>query len=167
MESGFVLPCYSGGWKKLSKNCIERLHWWLSGKESASQCRRHGFDPWSRTVPRVVEQLSLRTTGIEPVLWRLEAAAAQACVPSSLCPTRAATAVRSPGTTAGEEPSPAATREELLQQQRPRTARDKEIKKGRNRSLIATSISSLIAHQVVRTFFPPFFLFRNSTIGNL
>ena len=22
------------------------LPWWLSGKESASQCRRHGFDPW-------------------------------------------------------------------------------------------------------------------------
>lgn len=74
-----------------------------------------------------MEQLSLRTTGIEPVLWRLEAAAAEACVPSSLCPTRAATAVRNPGTAAGEEPPPAATREELMQQQRPRTARDKEI----------------------------------------
>ena len=22
------------------------LPWWLSGKESASQCRRSGFDPW-------------------------------------------------------------------------------------------------------------------------
>ena len=32
--------------------------WWLSGKESACQCRGHGFDPWSRKIPRAVEQLS-------------------------------------------------------------------------------------------------------------
>ena len=24
---------------------------WLSGKESACQCRRHGFDPWVRKIP--------------------------------------------------------------------------------------------------------------------
>ena len=23
-----------------------RLSWWLSGKDSACQCRRHGFNPW-------------------------------------------------------------------------------------------------------------------------
>ena len=44
------------------------LPWWLSCKESAYQFRRHGFDPWSRRIPRVVEQLSLGTTTIEPVL---------------------------------------------------------------------------------------------------
>ena len=27
------------------------LPWWLSGKESACQCRRHGFDPWVRKIP--------------------------------------------------------------------------------------------------------------------
>ena len=26
------------------------LPWWLSGKESTSQCRRHGLDPWVRTT---------------------------------------------------------------------------------------------------------------------
>ena len=26
------------------------LPWWLSGKESASQCRRGGFDPWVRKI---------------------------------------------------------------------------------------------------------------------
>ena len=27
------------------------LPWWRSGKESACQCRRHGFeDPWSRKI---------------------------------------------------------------------------------------------------------------------
>ena len=33
-----------------------RLLWWLSGKESACPCRRHGFDPWSQ------EHLSCRGT---------------------------------------------------------------------------------------------------------
>ena len=27
------------------------LLWWLSGKEAACQCRRHGFDPWVRKIP--------------------------------------------------------------------------------------------------------------------
>ena len=26
------------------------LPWWLSGKESACQCRRHKFNPWSRKI---------------------------------------------------------------------------------------------------------------------
>ena len=26
-------------------------HWWLSGEESACQCRRHGFDPCIRKIP--------------------------------------------------------------------------------------------------------------------
>ena len=30
---------------------IVRLPWWLSGKESAYQCRRHSFDPWVRQIP--------------------------------------------------------------------------------------------------------------------
>ena len=35
--------------------------WWLSGKESACQGRRHGFDPWSRKMPHAKEQLDLCT----------------------------------------------------------------------------------------------------------
>ena len=27
------------------------LPWWLSGKESTCQCRRHGLDPWVRKTP--------------------------------------------------------------------------------------------------------------------
>ena len=27
------------------------LPWWLSGKEFACQCRRHGFHPWVRKIP--------------------------------------------------------------------------------------------------------------------
>ena len=38
------------------------LPWWLSGKESAYQCSRHGFDPRSRKIPHAEEQLSLWAT---------------------------------------------------------------------------------------------------------
>ena len=37
------------GLKKI--NWGEGLPWWLSGKESACQCRKHGFDPWSGKIP--------------------------------------------------------------------------------------------------------------------
>ena len=30
------------------------LPWWLSGKGSARQCRRHGFDPCSRKIPHAI-----------------------------------------------------------------------------------------------------------------
>ena len=30
---------------------IVRLPWWLSGKNSTCQCRRHRFNPWVRKVP--------------------------------------------------------------------------------------------------------------------
>ena len=30
----------------------DQLPWWLSGKEPACQCRRHGFNPWSRKIPQ-------------------------------------------------------------------------------------------------------------------
>ena len=42
------------------------LPWWLSGKESACQCRRHGFDPWSGKIPSAMKQLSPGTTTTEP-----------------------------------------------------------------------------------------------------
>ena len=38
------------------------LPWWPSGIESAYQCRRCGFDPWSGKIPHAVEQLSPCTT---------------------------------------------------------------------------------------------------------
>ena len=44
------------------------LPWWLSGNESACQCRRHRFDPRSGKIPHAAEQLSPFTTTIEPVL---------------------------------------------------------------------------------------------------
>ena len=35
-----------------------RLLWWLRSKESACQCRRHEFNPWSRKIPHAAEQLT-------------------------------------------------------------------------------------------------------------
>ena len=44
---------------KASKSCYKKsmlgLPWWLSGKESACQCRGHGFDPWSRRIPHTLK----------------------------------------------------------------------------------------------------------------
>ena len=42
----------------LFKKKLRGLPWWLSGKESACQHRRHGFDPRSRKIPNASEQLS-------------------------------------------------------------------------------------------------------------
>ena len=36
------------------KNTQMGLSWWLSGKESACQFRRHKFDPWSEKIPHSI-----------------------------------------------------------------------------------------------------------------
>ena len=41
------------------------LPWKYSDKESACQCRGHGFDPWSRKSPHVAGQLGPTTTATE------------------------------------------------------------------------------------------------------
>ena len=58
------------------ENCIDislGLPCWLIGKESTCQCRRPGFNPWSRKNPHATEQISLGATTIEPVLQSLRA----------------------------------------------------------------------------------------------
>ena len=47
--------CDTGRWR--TRGCLASWHrcyglpWWLRGKESACQCRRHGFYPWVRKIP--------------------------------------------------------------------------------------------------------------------
>ena len=63
------------------------LPWKYSDKESACQCRGHGFDPWSRKIPHALGQLSPCSTTTEAL--------------KPYCPcsaTREITAVRSPHT---------------------------------------------------------------------
>ena len=53
LDSGVRLPLKSWLYHLLAMtfrvNYI--IHWWLSGKESACQCRRHRFDPWVDKIP--------------------------------------------------------------------------------------------------------------------
>ena len=44
------------------------LPWWHSGWESTCQCRGHGFEPWSGSIPHAVEQLGPCATTTEPAL---------------------------------------------------------------------------------------------------
>ena len=62
----FQVSLRSLAWKRC-KNHLG-LSWWLRDKESACQCSRHGFNPWSRKIPHAVEQLRHCATTIESVL---------------------------------------------------------------------------------------------------
>ena len=57
-----VIQLRSSITKLLAKNYVSGLPWWLSGKESACQCRRYQFDPWSGKIPHATKQLSPCTT---------------------------------------------------------------------------------------------------------
>ena len=46
---------FAATWMDL-KMVILELCWWLSGKESICQWRRHGFNPLSRSIPSAAEQ---------------------------------------------------------------------------------------------------------------
>ena len=86
-----MIPCKS--WTQLKTGSIMNskyrtgLPWWLSGKELACQGSRHSFNPWSGKMPHAMEQRSLSTTAIEPVLYSLGATTAEAHMPESLCST--------------------------------------------------------------------------------
>ena len=56
---GVLLPTMSS-WEACDKDQQEfqvGLPWWLSGKESACQCTRRGFDPWAGKIPWRRERL--------------------------------------------------------------------------------------------------------------
>ena len=66
LKTTIVLILYNEYWQTEKNNIMSGQHLrvklghpqWLSGKESACQCRRHGFHLWSGTVPHAAEQLS-------------------------------------------------------------------------------------------------------------
>ncbi|XP_060013777.1 parathyroid hormone isoform X3 [Lagenorhynchus albirostris] len=66
-----ILPCKleNAPPERLSSTLLERplsgLPRWCSGWESACQCRRHGFEPWSGRIPHAAEQLSLCATATD------------------------------------------------------------------------------------------------------
>ena len=64
------------------------LPWWLTGKQSACQGRRHRFDPQSGKIPHPAKQLSSCMTTTEPV--------PEAWEPQLLSPCDATTEARAP-----------------------------------------------------------------------
>ena len=65
------------------KKAAQVLPWWLSDKAFTCQCRRYGFDPWSRKIPYALKQLSPCTTATE--LQRPRSTTAEAHAPWSSC----------------------------------------------------------------------------------
>ena len=100
------------------------LPWWLSGKESTCQLRRHGFHPWFRKIPQAMEQLSTCATTIEPALYSPGATTTRAPAPQQEQPPRWKAWASQP------DSSPlSATREKPVQQRRPSTAKNKKYMK--------------------------------------
>ena len=97
------------------------LPWWLSGKESSCQCKRHTFNPWSGKIPHAEGQLSPGFTTVEPVscnCWR----------PHALEPVlrnKRSHGYEKPMHRNEEEPPLATTREILCFNKRASTARKK------------------------------------------
>ena len=89
--------------------------WWLSGKESARQHNRHGFEPWPRKIPPAVDPLRLCTATAEPALQSLRAANTEPACPGARA-LQEAIAVRSPRTATREWHPVAATRGKPVQQ---------------------------------------------------
>ena len=58
---------------------FDGLPQWIRGEESAFNCRRHGFYPWSWRISHAQEQLSSCTTSTEPGLQILGAAHPRTC----------------------------------------------------------------------------------------
>ena len=63
-----VLLLYSVNNRCCVKIWILGLPWWVNGKESSCQCRRHVFNPRPGNIPHAMKQQILCTTTIEPVL---------------------------------------------------------------------------------------------------
>ena len=82
------------------------LRWWLQSKESACQCRRHRFDPWSSKIPKAAEQLSPCAATVESVLWSVGAATLQPRATDPVLSARQATAARILCTATSEQPPP-------------------------------------------------------------
>ena len=63
---------HSASWEQTSpQDRKSGRPWWRSGYESTCQCRRQGFDPWSRKTPQAEEQLCPYATTTGPLRLQL------------------------------------------------------------------------------------------------
>ena len=57
----YIIRCqFEGLDMRFSKYCISGLLWLAQWIRNPRQCRGHGFYPWPRKIPRVLEQQSLQ-----------------------------------------------------------------------------------------------------------
>ena len=114
----FLISSPLRNFMKYIKNEYLGLPWWRGGWESACQCRRHGFEPWSGKIPHAAEQLGPWATTTEPQLLSLRV--------WSLCSaTREAAMVRGPRTAMKSGPRSPQLEKALAQKRRPNTAKNK------------------------------------------
>ena len=112
------------------KKYHQGLHWWLSGKESTCQCRRHGFNPWSGKSPTCHEATKpvhhYWTRALEPGSHNYWGHVLQLLRPCTLEPVLHKEKPYKEKTSHNEEqPLIAATREKPTKQRRPSTAKSK------------------------------------------
>ena len=105
--------------------------WWLSDKEFACQCRKHGFDTWSVKIHPALETLTLCATTIDPELQSPWATATETHMTYSPSSTQEQPAVRSLCSAIGES-LPLVTTRGSPQQQGPTIAKSKWIKLSKN-----------------------------------
>ena len=111
--------------KSLSPSLLSGLPWWFSGKESACQCRRHRFNPWSEKIPHAMEQFSPCATITEPGHRNWDHTLQ---LPELESPTVHARWWAAHALQWGAAPGLTATREKPAPQRRPNTAKNKKIK---------------------------------------
>ena len=58
IKGDYVLEMRSRGIMYIQTMTVKGFPWWLSGKKSACQCKKHGFDLWSEKIPYAMEQPS-------------------------------------------------------------------------------------------------------------
>ena len=98
---------------KLSK-IKYRAPWWSSGSESACQCRRHRFKPWSGKIPHATAELGPWATTTEP-----------AHLEPVLCNRKNSTIVRGPRTMRKSGHNLLQLERALAQKWRPNTTKNK------------------------------------------
>ena len=93
--SPFALWCLFYFPKVSFKSSCLGFPWWLSGKESPCQCRRHRFNPWSKKISHATEQLSLVNHNYWACAPESGSHNYRVCVSRNPWFTREATAIRS------------------------------------------------------------------------
>ena len=108
--------------RKLFKKIMAGFPGGSVGKESACQCRRRVFNPWSGKIPHAAEQPSPCATTAEPGDQNSEP---MCCDYKSLSITREATAIRRPRIAATSKPCSPQLRKSPRSNEDPGTAKNK------------------------------------------